>query len=289
MRCFRLLVTVLAALLLVACQPSAPQTIPTAAQLPTTTPQPTLLPTEEAFFTPTPSGEAAPSGETGGAGEATASPTEAGGSAPEGFASPTPEGEGALGAASTDGCGEADFQAVLAGQDVNALRADLDAFVERLRAAAGTLGAWSLDTAPDPLQGAALPGELPLARLRYQTADGQEAIFLVSLAPGAAGDFLRGCIASEGFYRRGDLPDNTVIAVEPLDLGDVGALATFTVPTSPEIAAADMGNITTHLAVVLAGDRYMQYVSSEPFAGTPTPQEDALALMGALVDAARGL
>jgi len=292
MHYFRLFCLALLALLLIACQPGT-QVVPTAAQLPSPTPQPTSAPTDEVFFTPTPTGEALPSGENGGSGGATQVPTQAGGESPGAFASPTPETEEVLGTeesilAESGPCSGAEMQAALAQSDLSALRAELDAFMERLRLAAGTLGDWTLSGEPDPLAGVVAPNALPIAQLRYRRGEAEEMIFLVSLAPGAIGSFLRGCISTEAFYRQADVPDGALLTLEPLSIGDQGVLVTITVPTSPEIVEAEMGNITTTVGAVLVGDRYVQYIGAAPFA-TTTSQEDALALLAAVVEAVREL
>ncbi|GEM_PF-2697788 len=274
-------------LLAAACQPAS-QPVPTVAQLPTVTPTPTASPTPPPtaipFFTPTPA-EVEPTGA-----DAKETPSAAGAESSPAPATPTPE---SLVSADESGgggvCSAVAIEEALTGVDVEALRDDLDAFMDDLRGALADLmlAGWTLAGEPDPLSGTAVTDALPLASLRFRRGGDQEAQILVSRAGGALRDFLAGCIGVEEYFRVGGMSAEATIAVEPIDLGDTGTLAVLVEPVDVEAGDTGLSELTTEIYSVMVGDTLIQFVNipalDEAVGRTPVSQEDAFALLEALV------
>ncbi len=276
----------LATALLVGCGGGAAPVIPTVAQLPTVTP------TEEVFFTPTPADEVPPSEAPPATGPALGA-TSTGENGSPALPTPTPISAG-NGEIVEGPCGPAEQDAALAGAglDLAALRTDLDAFAAALGTAAATVGEWTLSDAPDPFAGS-MGGDLPLARLSYQRGGIQQAAILVMPAPEALQALYNECLNEETFFREGDLSAEATITIEPLGIGDVGAVATIVEPLDPEASDTGSADFTTEMFIVLSGDKLFRFINipafDEAMGLDPISRGDVLVLLSAVVNAARGL
>ena len=295
-------------ILLVGCGPRETQQVPTAAALPTVTPAPTDTPaptitptpvaTEPPFLTETPT-EMPPPADMPGGDLPTSAPGE---DMPSLFASPTPEGGAGAADANpttapveTGPCSPMAFDASLNATDLTALDADLQAYVAGLMAGQATLGDdWMLDTTLDPFTTAGIQGVLPQASLRYRrsvTVEGttlpQEAFLLVARLGGPLRTYFNRCIADESYFRQSDVSSAAAVTITPLSIGDRSALAVIVEAADPEAGDSGLGDLTTEVYAVLAGDTLYQLVNIPALAAavgqTPLTRDDAVGLLQALI------
>lgn len=284
---------------LAGCGTGTPQVVPTAASLPTVTPTPvasaTLVPTEAPFFTATPTEMPPPADMPGGDLPTETSPL---------FASPTPEGgTGDSGASPTTSpvetgpCSVMAFDASLNATDLTALDADLQTFVNGLLEGGFAPGDWALDTTLDPFTTAGIQGVLPQASLRFRrevSVEGtllpQEAFLLVARLDGPLRTYFNRCLDDEAYFRQSDVSSAATVTVAPLAIGDRGALAVIVEAADPEAGDSGLGDLTTEVYAVLAGDILYQLVNIPALAAavgqSPLNREDAEGLLQALVEAA---
>ena len=291
--------------LLAGCGPRAAQVVPTAAALPSVTPvplaSPTPAPTEAPFFTATPTEMPPPANMPDGD-----PPTPAVGEDAPLFTSPTPEG-GAIDTSGTAAatefspettgpCSAAAFDASLNATDLTALDADLQAFVADLQDAHATLDDWALDTSLDPFTTAGIQGVLPQASLRFrrEVASGdatlpQEAFLLVARLDGPLHSYFNRCVADEAYFRQSDVSSAATVTVTPLEIGDRGGLAVIVEAADPESGDSGLGDLTTEVYAVLAGDTLYQLVNIPALAAavgqSPLTHDDAEGLLQALIAA----
>jgi hypothetical protein len=290
----------------VGCGPQGTPAVPTAAALPTVTPtpliSPTPSPTEQPFLTATPTEMPSPADMPDGD-QPTSVASE---DTPSLFTSPTPEGAaGSSGAgdqatpaeSETGPCSGMAFNASLNATDLIALDADLQAFVSGLLEGQAALGGWTPDTTLDPFTTAGIQGVLPQASLRFRremTVDGeslpQDAFLLVARLDGPLRTYFNRCIADEAYFRQSDVSSAAAVTITPLEIGDRGALAVIVEAADPEAGDSGLGDLTTEVYAVLAGDTLYQLVNIPALAAavgqSPITREDAEGLLRALVDAA---
>ena len=288
--------------LLAGCGPRPAQDVPTAAVLPSVTPaplaSPTPAPTEVPFFTATPTEMPPPANMPDGD-----PPTPAVGEDAPLFASPTPEG-GTVGSTvpvdaspeTTGPCSAAAFDASLNATDLAALDADLQAFVAGIQDAHASLDDWTLDTSLDPFTTAGIQGVLPQASLRFRRevtgSDAtlpQEAFLLVARLDGPLHSYFNRCVADDAYFRQSDVSSAAAVTVTPLEIGDRGGLAVIVEAADPESGDSGLGDLTTEVYAVLAGNTLYQLVNIPALAAavgqSPLTREDAEGLLQALIAA----
>jgi hypothetical protein len=263
------------------CGDSGPQTVPTLAQLPTVTATtappaataaPTDAPTEEVFFTPTPADD----------------------QIDPALATPTPITEsGGTTSEQSGECSPAALNAALNNVDLAALSAQHTTFMTTLREAAAAIDDWGLSNIPDPLSGMAAIDSLPMASLRYQRDETQEAFLLVSPAPENIRGFFSGCISDAAYFRQGDVPENAMITIETLALGDRSSLATIIEPVDTEAGDSGIEELSTEIYSVVTGNTLLQAISipalDEAMGQTPLSREETEALLNGLIAVVQGI
>lgn len=265
------LLLALAIALLAGCGGGEAPVIPTVAELPTVTP------TEEVFVTPTPADEVPP--------------TEIAPTVAPDLPTPTPIA-GGTGDTVEGPCSPANLDVILAGLDNAALRADLDSFSTALRAAAVTVGEWTLTDVPDPFAGTT-EDTLPIARLTYARGGTQQAAILVIPAPDTVRALYNDCLTEQSFFREGDISASATVTVEPLAIGDLGVVATIVEPVDAEASDTGVSEWVTDVYVVLSGDKLYQFINIPAFDAAmglePINRADAVDLLSGIVEFGRGL
>lgn len=290
-------------ILLAACAEADPPVIPTVAQLPSVTPAP-----------PTAAVTAEPEA-TAASVEATSAPET---TALEDFTTATPGDEETLAPAPVtptptpdrlpdevtpsmvpeddagpETCSALALEDILLALDQDELSAAHEGYMARLRDGADALAGWTLVDEPDPLAGTTSADALPLGSLRYQRPDG-EALVLVSAMIPEVEDYYTDCIAEEAFVRQGDISETATLMLDTLALGDQAVRVVVEEPALDEDGQPTGEQITiTTLYLVLTQDALIQYSSipalDEALGREPVSQDDAEALLAALVDAVESL
>jgi len=294
----------LGGLLLAGCGRQEPPVIPTVAQLPSVTPLPAATATPvEPSATPLPKASATPLPTTAALTEEqffTSTPVEETGEPGESL-SPTPTPDtlptGTPGDAATPApCSAAALEARLGALDREALSAEHEAYLARLREAAGEAGGWTLVNEPDPLAGTFSADALPLGSLRYRRGEA-EALILVTAMVGDLLDYYSDCIAGEAYLRQGDISELATVTIEPLEMGRRAIRATISEPVidlsvTPGGGETPTpgGEVTTTQYVVLTEDTLIQLLiipALDQALGRPSlSPEEAEALLAALVEIA---
>ncbi len=284
-------------LLLAGCASQQPPVIPTVARLPTVTP----LPEESATPAP-PTASPLPAARTG---EQFFTPTpveEAGRSDEPPPATPTPDAlsPDSASRATPFPCSAAALEARLNALDRVALSAEHEVYLAHLRTTAREIGGWTLVNETDPLAGTFSADALPLGSLRYRRGEA-EALILVTAMVGDLLDYYSDCIAEEAYLRQGDISEQATVTIAPLALGRRAIRATIAepvidlsvTPAAGETPAPAGAVATTTRYLVLTDDALIQLLiipALDQALGRPSlSQEDAEALLAALVEAAEGL